>query len=148
MIVDEVIVRKKVAEADLREEADRLLANAVVKKAVENEVKIMILSPNLINCLCFIQRVRRAEVKQKLEFLAKLEIVEKVKVCTQCSINNIIIVLLFICTHRTRGTIQVVFHKSTPTIFRSGLLVAYPKSSILTRRDSMSPKTRKQTSRA
>ena len=38
MIVDEVIVRKKVAEADLREEADRLLANAVVKRAVETEV--------------------------------------------------------------------------------------------------------------
>lgn len=38
MIVDETIVRKKVAQADLKEEADRMLADAVVKKAVEAEV--------------------------------------------------------------------------------------------------------------
>lgn len=38
MIVDETIVRKKVAQADLKEEADKLLADAIVKKAVETEV--------------------------------------------------------------------------------------------------------------
>lgn len=38
MIVDETIVRKKVAQADLKEDADKLLARAIVRKTVETEV--------------------------------------------------------------------------------------------------------------
>lgn len=38
MIVDETIVRKKVAQADLKEEAEKVLGKAIVRKAVEKEV--------------------------------------------------------------------------------------------------------------
>lgn len=40
MVVGEDIIRRRVAEEDLKEEADKLLAKAIVAKTVEMEVAI------------------------------------------------------------------------------------------------------------
>lgn len=80
--MDETIVRQKVAQKDFNEHADAMLAQAVVRRTVEMEVFLPSLFPcPMLLLVTQLQRKRRAEIKQKLEFLAKLEIVEKVKVC-------------------------------------------------------------------
>ena len=42
LIVDESLVRKKVAEEDLKEYSDKLLAKAIVARSVEIEVDIVV----------------------------------------------------------------------------------------------------------
>ncbi len=78
----ESLVRKKVAEEDLKEYSDKLLAKAIVTRSVEIEVLLLPIATNITSLSINFhpQRRYRAEVKRKLDFLAKLEIVEKIKV--------------------------------------------------------------------
>lgn len=95
MIVEETIVRQKVAQKDYKEYSDAMLAQAVVARAVEMEVCVTVFMPYHGEfMLCSLQRHRRAEIKQKLEFLAKLEIVEKVKVLKFDPIISFLILLV------------------------------------------------------
>lgn len=49
MIVDETVVRQKVAQKDLREHTDAMLAQAVVRRTVEMEVCLPFPTPSLPN---------------------------------------------------------------------------------------------------
>lgn len=116
MIVEETIVRQKVAQKDYKEYSDAMLAQAVVARAVEMEVCVTVFMPYHGEfMLCSLQRHRRAEIKQKLEFLAKLEIVEKVKVL---KFDPIISFLIIGWSLRVKDIIQVALRISMPMIHK------------------------------